>query len=43
MKKVHALVFEGSAGIDVSGLPAGFYFAKVKTDAHIEIRKIIKN
>jgi len=33
----------GSAGIDVSGLPAGFYVAKIKTDAHIEIRKFIKN
>ena len=42
-KLMMAKAIAGSAGIDVSGLPAGFYVAKVKTEAHIEIGKFIKN
>ncbi len=33
----------GSAGINVSGLPAGLFISKVRTEKDIEIRKFIKN
>ena len=36
-------VIAGTAGIDVSGLPAGFYLIKAKTAEHIEVGKFIKD
>lgn len=35
--------FAGKTGLDISGLPAGYYFARLITETNIEIGKFIKN